>query len=248
MTALFSFARAYAVTAPLIILSTIFFGAISLAVSFFDAAGHKQIQVARLWSRFLLLAAGVRVQVEGIGNIAKDGSYVFASNHLSYFDTPVVLAHIPVQFRFLAKAGLFKIPFLGTHLASAGHISVPREDPRASVRTLTQAADGIRLRGISMLVFPEGGRTHTGELQPFHEGAAYIAIKSGVPLVPIALTGTRAVLPYGSGHVRPGLVRLQIGEPIPTRDLKPRDRSELSQKLRREIAAMLELSSQKVAP
>ena len=110
---------------PLIILSTIFFGSISLVVSLFDTTGRTQIEVARVWSRSLLWFAGVRVTVEGISKINPDASYVFASNHLSYMDTPVVLSHIPVQFRFLAKKGLFQIPFLGTHLARAGHIPVP---------------------------------------------------------------------------------------------------------------------------
>ena len=114
-------------------------------------------------------------------------------------DTPVVLANIPVQFRFLAKSGLFQIPLLGTHLARAGHIPVPRDDARAAVKTMTTAAQVIRERGISLLIFPEGGRSHTGELASFKEGAAYIAIRAGVPLVPIVLKGTREVLPFGSG-------------------------------------------------
>ena len=131
-------------------------------------------------------------------------------------DTPVVLANIPVQFRFLAKRGLFQIPLLGTHLTRAGHIPVPRDDARAAVKTMTTAAQAIRERGISLLIFPEGGRSQTGELAAFKEGAAYIAIRAGVPLVPIALKGTREILPYGSGHVRSGSVTMRIGDPIPT--------------------------------
>src|SRR5437879_2755137 len=176
---------------PLIILSTIFFGSISVLVSLFESSGRTQIKVARVWSRSLLLFAGVKVKVEGIRKIHAGGSYVFAANHLSYMDTPVVLSHIPVQFRFLAKDGLFQIPFLGTHLAQAGHIPVPREDPRAAVKTLSRAAEIIREKSISILIFPEGGRSEDGELRPFKEGAAYIAIKSGVPLEPVAIGGTR---------------------------------------------------------
>ena len=100
-----------------------------------------------------------------------------------------------VNFRFMAKKGLFKIPFLGTHLQRAGHIPVPREDPRASIRALSQAAKIINERHISVLIFPEGGRSENGELQEFKEGAAYIAIKAGIPVVPVALCGTRAILP-----------------------------------------------------
>src|SRR5579875_1207072 len=183
----------------MVVLSTIYWGTLSLVVSFFDASGRAQLRMARHWAKSLLWIAGARVEIEGLEKIRPDGSYVISPNHASYMDTPVVLANLPVQFRFLAKRGLFQIPFLGTHLARAGHIPVPRDDPRAAVKTLTAAAQGIRDRGISMLIFPEGGRTHDGVLRPFKEGAAYIAIKAGVPIVPVALIGTRAVLPYGAG-------------------------------------------------
>ena len=182
----------------------------------------------------------MKVKVEGLEKIAPDGSYVFVSNHLSYMDTPVVLANIPVQFRFLAKSGLFQIPLLGTHLARAGHIPVPRDDARAAVKTMTTAAQVIRERGISLLIFPEGGRSHTGELAAFKEGAAYIAIRAGVPLVPIALKGTREVLPFGSGHVRSGWVTMRIGDPIPTDQVQLRDRGRITAELRDRIASMLD--------
>jgi 1-acyl-sn-glycerol-3-phosphate acyltransferase len=224
----------------LVVLSTIFYGSVSLAVSFFDAGGRSQLQTARRWARSLLWIAGARVAVEGRGRIRPEGSYVISPNHVSYMDTPVILANIPVQFRFLAKRGLFQVPFLGTHLARAGHIPVPREDPRAAVKTLTLAAQTIRDRSISMLIFPEGGRTHDGALQPFKEGAAYIAIKAGVPIVPVALIGTRAVLPYGSGRLRPGDVTMRIGDPIETAGMSLRDRGKLTEEVRRRIIELAE--------
>lgn len=223
----------------MVVLSTIFWGSLSLIQSFFDSTGRAQMKTARRWARSLLAIGGVRVTIEGIEKIRADGSYVIASNHSSYMDTPVVLANIPVQFRFLAKRGLFRIPFLGTHLARAGHIPVPREDPRASIRTMALAAETIRTRGISMLVFPEGGRSRNGELRPFKEGAVYIGIKAGVPIVPIALAGTRQVLPFGSGNIRPGRVTLRIGDPIDTRGLNLRDRASVNQRIREQIVAML---------
>ena len=235
-----SFLRAYLVTAPLIILATIGFGLVSLVISLFETSGRKQIAVARVWARFLLWGSGVRVKIEGLEKIAPNGSYVFVSNHLSYMDTPVVLANIPVQFRFLAKRGLFQIPLLGTHLARAGHIPVPRGDARAAVRTMTTAAHVIRERGISLLIFPEGGRSQTGELDSFKEGAAFIAIRAGVPIVPIALKGTREVLPFGSGHVRAGVVTMRIGEPVPTDQLQVRDRERITSELRDRIVSLLE--------
>jgi 1-acyl-sn-glycerol-3-phosphate acyltransferase len=235
-----SFLRAYVVTAPLIILSTIGFGLVSLVISLFESSGRRQIAVARLWARFLLWGSGVKVKVEGLEKLPLNGSYVFVSNHLSYMDTPVILANIPVQFRFLAKSGLFKIPLLGTHLARAGHIPVPRDDARAAVKTMTTAAQVIRERGISLLVFPEGGRSQTGELDSFKEGAAYIAIRAGVPLIPIALQGTREVLPFGSGHVRSGRVTMRIGDPVPTDQVQLRDRGRITAELRDRIVNLLD--------
>lgn len=220
---------------PLIVLSTIFFGSISLVVSFFDKTGSVQIRVARAWARSLLAVSGVRVRVHGLEHLSPSGSYIFVSNHLSYMDTPVMLAHIPVQFRFLAKRGLFQIPFLGQHLSRAGHIPVPREDPRAAVKTMQHAAETIQQKKISLLIFPEGGRSHDGELRSFKEGAAYIAIRAGVPIVPVAIIGTREVLPFGSGVVKSGTVELHILPPVETTSLALKERGQLTGRLREMI-------------
>jgi 1-acyl-sn-glycerol-3-phosphate acyltransferase len=225
---------------PAIILATIFFGSISLLVSFFDATGTVQIRVARAWAKFLLAISGVRVHVEGLEHIDPHGSYVFISNHLSYMDTPVALANIPVQFRFLAKRGLFQIPFLGQHLSRAGHIPVPREDPRAAVKTMQIAAETIKEKKISLLIFPEGGRSHDGILRPFKEGGAYIAIRAGVPVVPMAIIGSREVLPYGGGVPQAGTVTLRILKPIETAPYSLKDRGALTERLRNLIANQLE--------
>lgn len=225
---------------PLIILSTILCGCVSVVITLFDKSGNTAIRVARVWARSLLWIAGVRVTVEGLEKIDPHGKHVFCSNHLSYMDTPVVLAHIPTQFRFLAKKGLFAIPFMGTHLTQAGHIPVPLDDPRAAVRTLNLAAKGIREHQTSMLIFPEGGRSDDGELQPFKDGGAYIAIKAQVPLVPVALIGTREVLAMHSATFHPWRhVTLRIGEPIPTDGLTLRNRRELTEVAREQIIAML---------
>jgi len=224
---------------PLIIVSTIVCASISVIASFFEKDGSVQTAMARLWARSLLKIAGVRVKVEGLEKIKPGRPYVFVSNHLSYMDTPVVLSNIPVNFRFMAKSGLFQIPFLGTHLARAGHIPVTLEDPRKSIKALSQGAEVIRKLGISVLVFPEGGRSITGILQPFKEGAAYIAIKAGVEIVPLALVGTRKVLAMGEATFHRGRVTLKIGDPLATERLTPRDRHELTEKARQQIAAML---------
>lgn len=229
---------------PAIVLATIVFGTISLIVSFFDETGAVQIRVARAWARTLLAVSGVKVRVEGLEQIEPEGSYVFISNHLSYMDTPVALAHIPVQFRFLAKRGLFQIPFLGQHLSRAGHIPVPREDPRAAVKVMQTAAETIQRKKISMLIFPEGGRSHDGALQGFKEGGAYIAIRAGVPVVPVVMIGTREVLPFGSGLVRPGRVVLRVLKPISTVELALKDRTVLTERLRELIGNALDREGQ----
>jgi 1-acyl-sn-glycerol-3-phosphate acyltransferase len=234
-----SFFRAYFITAPLIIFATIAFGLVSWVIALFETSGRRQIAVARAWARCLLWGSGIKVKVEGLEKIAPDRSYVFVANHLSYMDTPVILANIP-DFRFLAKSGLFKIPLLGTHLTTAGHIPVPRDDARAAVKTMTKAAQLIRERGISILIFPEGGRSESGELAAFQEGAAYIAIRAGVQLIPISLQGTREVLPFGSAHVRSGSVTMRIGDPVPTDQAQLRDRGRITAELRERIVSMLD--------
>ena len=227
--------RGLLLTDPAIILTTVFFGTISIVISFFDRTGTVQTRVARVWARLLLAVSGVKVRVEGLERIDPRGSYVFVANHLSYMDTPVAMAHIPVQFRFLAKRGLFQIPFLGQHLRQAGHIPVPREDPRAAVKTMQQAAEVIQQKKISLLIFPEGGRSHDGVLRPFKEGGVYIAIKAGVPLVPLVLIGTRDILPYGAGIVQSGEVTLRILPPIDTRRFTLKDRTSVTNQLREQI-------------
>jgi 1-acyl-sn-glycerol-3-phosphate acyltransferase len=226
---------------PLIVLATVVMGTVSLVTSLFDSTGRLQHRVARVWGRMLLRIGGVKVRIEGLENIVPDGSYIFVSNHLSYMDTPLAIAHIPAQFRFLAKKSLFKVPFIGFHLQRAGHIPVAREDARASLRTMTEAARIVRERNVSLLVFPEGGRS-PDKMREFKEGAAYIAIKAGVPAVPVGIVGTREVLPMDSLLVKPGQVTLRIGVPIPTAGLGGHGHRALTGELRERV---LDLTSRK---
>lgn len=227
------------VKAPLICLSTIVMGSISFCCSLFDKTGNTQHLVARSWARQLLWIGGVRVAVEGLENIEPGGSYVFVSNHVSFMDTPVLIANIPVQFRFLAKHGLFQIPFLGNHLHRAGHIPIPRDDVRGVLKALTFAAEVVQRRKICLVIFPEGGRTHDNlGLQEFKDGAAYLAVKSCVPVVPVGLLGMEHILPMGSAHVRSGHATMRIGTPIPTAGLSLKEHKALTQQLRREVAKL----------
>jgi 1-acyl-sn-glycerol-3-phosphate acyltransferase len=223
---------------PLIGLSTIVMGTISLITALWDPDGRRQLAVARAWARTILWAGGVRVKVIGVEKLDPGGSYVVCPNHVSYMDTPVLLTHIRVNFRFLAKQELFSIPFLGGHLKRAGNISVPLDDPRAALKVLSAAGHAMKERGLSMLVFPEGGRSETGELQEFRDGAAYLAIKGGVPVVPVAIVGIRDVLAMHSSHIRPGEVTLRIGDPIPTEGMRPSARTELTQRIYDAIVEM----------
>lgn len=236
-----SYPFALLVRAPLIILATAVMGTISLITALWDSDGRQQLAVARVWARLLLRLAGARVTAVGVEKLDRRASYVVCPNHVSYMDTPVLLAHIPVNFRFLAKKELFKIPFIGGHLKRAGNISVPLDDPRAALRVLSAAGKALKERGQSMLVFPEGGRSESGQLREFKDGAAYLAIKGGVPLVPVAIIGVRNILPMHSHYVRPGKVTLRVGDPIPTAGLKPGDRAALTMRLHEAVGQLQQL-------
>ena len=141
----------------------------------------------------------------------------------------------------MAKAGLFKIPFLGTHLASAGHLPVVNDNPRDGIKALNEAAKLIAARHISVLIFPEGGRAATGEMKEFRDGAFFLAIKSGAPVLPVALIGTYEMLPFGSGVMRPGPVTMRIGQPIETAGRHNKERAALSEQVRADIDRMTRL-------
>jgi 1-acyl-sn-glycerol-3-phosphate acyltransferase len=222
----------------LIFVSTAVMALISIPASFFDRSGNSAHKVARLWGKMLLAESLIRVRGEGLEKLDRNANYVFVANHGSFLDIPALLSVIPLQFRFFAKKSLYKIPFLGWHLRWAGHLPVDRSNARASLKSMSEGARIIAERRISVLLFPEGGRSQEG-LREFKEGAAYIAIKAGVPLVPVAIVGMRELLPMGSGHIRSGRVTVQVGAPIPTAGLKTDARGELTARLYREIAAML---------
>jgi len=221
--------------APMIAVSTAVMGSISLITAVWDNDGNAQLKVARGWAWLLLAFGGAKVKVVGGERVERSRSYVIVSNHLSYMDTPALLWHLPVNFRFMAKRGLFEVPFIGVH------ISVPQDDPRAALKVLSHAGQALKQRGLSVLVFPEGGRSPNGELREFKDGAAYLAIKGGVPLLPVCLIGMREVLPMHSVHLRPGKVTLRIGEPIDVSGMKSSDREALTERLKSEIRAMQQL-------
>jgi 1-acyl-sn-glycerol-3-phosphate acyltransferase len=240
-----SFLRSLLISTPLIGLSTIVMGLASMVLSFLDRSGKSAHRAARVWAKLLLAESFIRVRAEGLEKLDPHGSYVFVSNHASYMDIPAILSTLPQQFRFFAKKGLYAIPFLGWHLRWAGHIPVDRSNARASLKSMSDGARIISQRHISVLLFPEGGRSAHG-LRGFKEGAAYIAIKAGVPVVPMAIVGMRELLPMGSIHLRGGRVTVRIGNPIDTRGLRLADRMDLTGRLHAEVARMLEGSAEPV--
>jgi 1-acyl-sn-glycerol-3-phosphate acyltransferase len=229
--------RAVLFSSPAIILVTVVMATLSLICSLWDRAGTAQHQIARLWSRMLLAAGFIRCEVSGLEKLDPHRSYVLVANHASYMDTPAVLSTVPLEFRFFAKQELFSIPFLGWHLHRAGHLPVTRDDPRASIKSMSEGARLIAEHGVSVLIFPEGGRSEK-QMQPFKEGAAYIAIKAGVPVVPIGLVNSRKILPMHSKLVCPGTIVLHIGDPIDTSGMRTKDRARLNEILQERVAEL----------
>ncbi len=210
---------------------------ISLICSLWDRAGHAQHRLAQQWSRMLLAVCFVRCKVYGAEKLDPDISCVVVANHASYMDIPVLYSAVPLPLRFFAKRGLFSIPLLGWHLVRAGHLPVVRGDARASLKSMSEGAKLIRERNISVLLFPEGGRSETA-IRPFKEGAAYIAIKAGVPVVPVGLVNVRNILPMHSLLLRPANVEVHVGDPIDTSGMTPHDRGRLNEILQERVTEL----------
>jgi 1-acyl-sn-glycerol-3-phosphate acyltransferase len=229
--------------APPFFLSTGLFGTLALLASLRDKSGRLQHRIARRWARACVFFSGARLQIIGIENIPA-GTAVFAANHTSYMDTPVIFASLPFQFRILAKKELWSLPFIGWYLDRSGQIPIDTANPRT---TLSSFAAGVRTlrNGLSVFVFPEGGRTESGHLQPFLNGAAFLALRSQVPLVPIALIGVHDLLPPHTTHFYPSRTPLKLvfGQPIPTAHRSPRESEALTLELQQSIAALLKAHS-----
>ena len=225
---------------PLMTLATMICGSISLLMSLVDKDGRAQHRIARTWARTLIFFAGCSLSVRGLGNLRKHPVAVYASNHTSYMDTPVVFAALPFQFRILAKKELWPIAFIGWYLDRSGQIPIDTRNPRATLSSLCVGVKTLRA-GMPLFVFPEGGRTPNGELQTFLSGAAYLAIRAQVPLVPIALSGVYDLLPIHTRHLYPGELTLTAGEAIDTTGMTIRQTDELTERLK---AAIQEMSGQ----
>src|SRR2546428_13383607 len=160
------YSRSLLITAPLIFLFARSRGSLSVASSIIDSRGRIQHACSRIWARMILWTSRVRIRVTGLENIRSDVPYVLCFNHQSHMDIPIVLAAMPFQFRFAAKKQLFRYPFLGWHLRRSGHVPIDRENPRAAVKSLRDAAHTVR-QGIPVMIFPEGATSRDGSIKPF---------------------------------------------------------------------------------
>ena len=233
--------RTNLIQSPLFALITAAFGSLSLLVSVVDKKGNAQHGIARIWARALVWVSGSRLTVTGAENLGKRPVAVYACNHTSYMDIPVILAVLPFQFRILARKQLWSIPFIGWYLNRSGQMPIDTANPHATLSSLGAGARALR-SGMPLFVFPEGGRTSDGELRPFLSGAAYLAIRAQVPLVPLALGGVYELLPIHTHHFYPGELTLKIGEPIETVGMTMRQTDELTARLREAIERLCQFA------
>lgn len=203
-------------------------------------------KLIRFWARTVLAAAGVTVEIEGLEKIDPSRRYVMVANHASYLDIPVLFA-VPQPLRFFAKRSLFQIPFFGWGLRASGFIPIDRKRRSRNVASFDLATTRIA-KGNSIVIFPEEGRSREPQMRPFKRGAFLLALKSDLPIVPVAIVGTWDVMPATRLSVRPGKVVVRIGDPIETTDLSIRQKDELMRDTKSRIAAMLAGTAQEQRP
>jgi 1-acyl-sn-glycerol-3-phosphate acyltransferase len=226
---------------PAISVYTIVLGAASIISSLFDRQGYVAHHCARGWSRLILKTTGVRVSVDGLDRLTRGTTYIFVSNHQSIYDIPVIFAALPYQLRIIAKASLAKFPVLGWHLKRGGHLFVDRAHPdRAAILSRWRSLVGD---GLSLIIFAEGTRSWDGRVARFKAGSFLLAIEAGLPVVPLAVIGTRAVMPKGRLRTEPAEVTLVVHDPIPAPPLdRPtiQDAKELADRVHEIVAATID--------
>ncbi len=202
----------------------------ALLLGIFDRSGRLPHLVARGWAAIILIMLGVRIEVTGREHLPS-GPAVYAANHGSALDIPILFGYLPVSFRIVYKKSLSAIPFLGWYLFLAGHIAVDRGNAFRAKRTLADAAERVR-GGTSLAVFPEGTRSPDARVRLFKRGTFLLAIGSGVPIVPVSLVGVKSVVPRGIRTLRPGTVGVRIHAPVPTSNRAPDQVEALAEQIR----------------
>ena len=200
---------------------------------------NKVHKIANLWARMLLWLTSTRVDVIGKENVLMEKPQIFMANHQSDFDILIVLAHIPGQFRWIAKKELFKIPIFGKAMKNAGYIEIDRQNHEKALKSLDEAAQKIR-EGKSVVTFPEGTRSRDGKIRPFKQGMFHLAIQAGVPIVPISIIGAHEIMPKRTLRIKPGRIRMVIDQPVEVSGYTLETRSELIDKVRHIIVNNLE--------
>ncbi len=222
-----------------VILAVVIFGTLAILASFLDRKGNWPHIVARCWARSILFVSRIQVEIRGLSRIDLNRPYIYMPNHISNFDIPVLLAHLPVQFRWLAKAELFRFPLFGYAMKRAGYISIDRSNRKSAFESLEKAAEAIQ-NGKSVLIFPEGTRSRDNTIHEFKKGGFVLSIKSRVPIVPVIIHGTWDIMSKKGLMIRPGKVLLEILDPIPTTDYSIARKEELIHRLRSVMTEVFE--------
>jgi 1-acyl-sn-glycerol-3-phosphate acyltransferase len=222
-----------------LVIATIPFATIIIVGGWLGASSEFHHWASSTWASWVLWASGTRVRMEGLENLAPDSPQIIVANHSSWYDVFALAARLPKVYRFIAKVELSRIPMFGPAWLAAGHIAIDRSDHQAALAALDKAASVIRADNSAIVIFPEGTRSDTGELLPFKKGGFMVALRTGVDIVPCAVTGSRAILPKGSWRVRKGQITLRFGAPIRASEYTDSNRDELMQRVRGEVAAML---------
>lgn len=221
-----------------IVIHTFICSVIGLFFIFIDRSFTTYHILSKVFSGGILLITGVRVKTSGLENIDKKATYVFASNHSSQLDITALQWGVPNRLSMIFKKELARIPFFGWQLYLGPYVVIDRKDPKAALKSLVDAKKVMDKWHISVLVFPEGTRSETGEVQSFKRGAFYLAAKSGYPIVPITINGTVKIMPKGTFKLKRGTIYLHFDKPIPTSGIKTKqDELELMEKVRNTIIA-----------
>lgn len=215
---------------------TAVFGSAAIGVSAFDPGGNRAYYLGKAWASFNLGLLGFKVSAVGLEHIVPGKPYVAMVNHSSHLDVWAVYHALPLQIRWVMKEELRKIPIFGRACDRMGHIYVARGDTESARRSMEEAGERIAA-GTTVVFFPEGTRTKDGQLQKFKTGGFRLALQAQVPILPVSIAGTGAMLPPGSWRFRPGHIRMAVGAPIPTQGRGPEDRAALMEETR---AALLE--------
>jgi len=211
----------------------------ALVISIFGGSGRAvHFRCAVPWSKVILRVCGIQVTVRGLENVRAEIPRIYMCNHQSFFDIWTILAFLPVDFKFILKQELMKIPLLGPAMTRAGYIGIERKDPRKAVKSIALAAQRIK-DGASVLIFPEGTRSPDGRLQSFKRGGFNLAVKSGCDIVPMAIDGSHRIATKGSLRINKGAYSFHIGEPISLSSYRKKDIQRLMDDVHHAISAHL---------